>query len=438
MVRYAQVPWLGEKDASNSSNKRLASFSVQQMKNVSDAVVVGAGPVGCFAAMNLAKLGLDTTVFEEHAEIGVPTHCAGHLSIPSLKNLGLYPLPQGIVENTFSAANFYSPNGTKLTVRVRRPVTCAVNRELFDKFLAGKVEAAGARFRLSSRVHSLIINDGFVAGVNAKQEDGNESQVSSKIVIDAEGISSRLLRQAGLAPLKGERLVYAVETEMENIRNVEEDTVEVFLGRNYAPGFYAWIIPRRDGTAKVGLAAKKGNPKELLQRLVHKHPVASKHLAGARVTRMAFHPITLGGPVSKAYASGFVAVGDVASQVKPTTGGGVVFGLTCARIAAEVIQGALEKDNFSADYLGLYQKRVVDALGFDFNVMLKARRFLDSLSDEKLDEALQFCNRLRLDKALRDIDEIDFQGQTLLRALTKPAAFTALAYFLVLYLTANP
>jgi len=86
----------------------------------------------------------------------------------------------------------------------------------------------------------------------------------------------------------------------------------------------------------------------------------------------------------------------------------------------------------------LYQKRVVDALGFDFNVMLKARRFLDSLSDEKLDEALQFCNRLRLDKALRDIDEIDFQGQTLLRALTKPAAFTALAYFLVLYLTANP
>src|SRR3990172_6765641 len=408
------------------------------MKIASDAVVVGAGPVGCFAAMKLAKLGLATTVFEEHAEIGVPSHCAGHLSIRSLKNLGLYPLPDGIVENTFSAANFYSPNGTKMTVRAKRPLTCSLNKELFDKYLAEKAEAAGARFTLSARIRSLAIKDGFVTGVNAEQKDGSESQVSAKIVVDAEGVSSRLLRQAGLAPLKSEKMVYAVETEMENIHNVEEDAVEVFAGRNYAPGFYAWIIPRRDGTAKVGLAAKKGNPKELLERLMHKHPVASKQLAGARVTRMAFHPITLGGPISKAYANGFIAVGDVASQVKPTTGGGVVFGLTCARIAAEVIQGALEKDNFSADYLGLYQKRVVDALGFDFNVMLKARRFLDSLSDEKLDEALQFCNRLRLDKALRDIDEIDFQGQTLLRALTKPAAFTALAYFLVLYLTANP
>ena len=408
------------------------------MKNVSDAVVVGAGPVGCFAAMNLAKLGVNSTVFEEHAEIGVPTHCAGHLSIRSLKNLGLYPLPEGIVENTFSAANFYSPNGTKLTVRVKRPVTCAVNRELFDKFLAEKAETSGAHFRLSTRIRSLAINDGFVTGVNLEQEGTVDAQVSSKIVVDAEGISSRLLRQAGLAPLKGERLVYAVEAEMENVRNVEQDAVEVFLGRNYAPGFYAWIIPRRDGTAKVGLATKKGNPKELLQRLMHKHPVASKQLAGARVTRMAFHPITLGGPISKAYANGFVAVGDVASQVKPTTGGGVIFGLTCARIAAEVIRGALEKEEFSADYLGLYQKRFVDVLGFDFNVMLRARRFLDSLSDEKLDDALRFCNRLGLDKALRDVDEIDFQGQTLLKALTKPAAFTALVYFLVLYLTANP
>ena len=408
------------------------------MKTVSDAVVVGAGSVGCFAALNLAKLGVATTVFEEHAEIGVPTHCAGHLSIRSLKNLGLYPLPEGIFENTFSAANFYSPNGTKLSVRVKRPVTCAVNRELFDKFLAEQAESSGVRFKLSSRVHSLIINDRFVAGVNVEQKDGSESQVSSKIVVDAEGISSRFLRQAGLTSLNRERLVYAVEAEMENVRNVEEDAVEVFLGRNYAPGLYAWIMPKRDGTAKVGLATKTGNPKELLERLMHKHPVASKQLAGARVTRMAFHPITLGGPISKAYANGFVALGDVASQVKPTTGGGVVFGLTCARIAAEVIQGALEKDDASADYLSLYQKRFVDALGFDFNVMLRARRFLDSLSDEKLDEALRFCNKIGLDKALGDVDEIDFQGQTLIKALTKPAAFTALAYFLVLYLTANP
>ena len=414
-----------------------SSFSVQQMKSVSDAVVVGAGPVGCFTAMNLAKLGVETTVFEEHAEIGVPSHCAGHLSIRSLKNLALFPLPDNIIENTFSAANFYSPYGTKLTVRLKRPVTCAVDRQLFDKLLAEKARTAGARISLSTRVRSLAFNNGFVTGVNF-ENNGIVSQFSARIVVDAEGISTRLLRQTGLTSPKNARFVYSIETEMNNIDNVEEDTVEVFVGNNYAPGFYAWIIPKRDGTAKVGLATKTGNPKEYLQRLIHNHPVASKQLGKARITQTSFHPITLGGPITKTYTNGFIAAGDAASQVKPTTGGGVIFGLSCATMAAEIVRSALKNNDYSAEYLSLYQKRFIETLGFDFSVMLKARRFLDSISDERLDGAFRFCNKLGMGRALSDVDEIDFQGRTLLNVMTKPAALGALAYFLVLYLAANP
>jgi hypothetical protein len=70
--------------------------------------------------------------------------------------------------------------------------------------------------------------------------------------------------------------------------------------------------------------------------------------------------------------------------------------------------------------------------------MLRLRRFLDSLSDEKLDEVLRFCARIGVNKALENVDEIDFQGQLLLKIVTKPAMFVALAYFLKLYLSANP
>jgi len=408
------------------------------MKDASDLIVVGGGPVGSFAALKLAKMGADVTLFEEHEAIGSPSHCAGHLSIRSLRNLGLYPLPsRGIVENTFSQANFYSPSGFKFSVNLVKPVTCAVNREVFDRYLADKAESAGALYRLNSRVQSLLLENGVVKGVTVKQGDKAES-FPAKIVIDAEGISSRLLRQAGLAGLNGAGLVYGVEAEVENVKNVELDAVEVFVGKAYAPGFYAWLMPRLDGTAKVGLATKKGNPKEFLQRLMLKHPVASKQLAKAKITRMAFHPITLGGPISKAYASGFLAVGDVASQVKPTTGGGVVFGLTCAGIAAEVADEAVRRKDVSSSFLQVYQKRCADTLGFDFSVMLRLRRFLDSLSDEKLDEVLRFCARIGLGKTLENVEEIDFQGQLLLKILTKPAMFAALAYFLKLYLSPNP
>jgi digeranylgeranylglycerophospholipid reductase len=412
-------------------------LSVQLMKDAADVIVVGGGPVGSFTAWKLAKLGAEVTVFEEHQVIGSPSHCAGHLSIRSLRNLWLYPLPRKILENTYSQANFYAPSGFKFTVHLAKPVTCSVNREAFDKYLADKAEAAGASYRLNSRVQSLLIKDGAVKGVAVKQEDKTEN-VTGKIVVDAEGISSRLLRQTGLSGLNGERLVYAVEAEVEKVKDVDLNAVEVFMGKAYAQGFYAWLMPRHDGTAKLGLATKAGNPREFLQRLMRNHPVASKQLSKAKITRIAFHPITLGGPIAKAYANGFIAVGDVASQVKPTTGGGIVFGLTCAGIAAEVADEAVRGGDVSSSFLQVYQKRCADTLGFDFSVMLRLRRFLDSLSDEKLDDVLRFCARMGVNKALENVDEIDFQGQLLLKIVTKPAMFAALAYFLKLYLSANP
>jgi digeranylgeranylglycerophospholipid reductase len=403
-----------------------------------DAIVVGGGPVGSYAALHLAKLGVKATVFEEHSTIGFPSHCAGHISIKSLKSMGLYPLPKGIVENTFCAANFHSPLGSKFSVRLSCPVTLALDRARFDQFLADQAQNAGTRLVLGSYVQSLLLKDGFVKGVNIRQTDGSEEKVYSKIVLDAEGISSRLLRQAGLKTLKTSGLVYAVEAEVDAVQDVELDTVEVYLGKAYSPGFYGWLIPRPDGSAKVGLATNHGDPRECLKRLMFKHPVASEQLSKAKITQVGYHAITLGGPINKSYADGFLAIGDCASQVKPTTGGGVIFGLIAAKAAAEVASQAIARGDVSSNALQTYQKRCNELLKFDFIIMLRIRRFLDSLSDQRLNEILQVCGKLGVDKALRDVDEIDFQGKMLLTTVRKPSMLAALTYFGLLYLSANP
>lgn len=406
------------------------------MKEVQDVVVIGGGPVGSFAALMLSKLGKKVTVFEEHEEIGNPDHCAGHLSINSLRTLGLYPISNQIIENEFSRANFYSYDGSSFPVKLSKPVTCVVNRELFDKHIFSKAKDAGACFYMNSRVKSLLIDNGFVKGIRTNI-DGSEKIIRSKIVLDAEGISSRLLKQTNLTPLDPTKLVYAVSAQVENVQNLKSNGVEVYFGKSYAPGFYAWLIPKLDGTAKVGLATNKGNPNIFLKKLMFDHPIASQYLSRAKIRNKQFHSIPLGGPIRKLYLNGFMALGDVASQVKPTTGGGVVFGLRSSIIASQVACQAINNNDLSENSLRLYQKLYMETFNFDFRIMLKIRAFLNSLSDKKLSEIFRFLKKIGLNKTIENIDEIDLQGQTLFKAINKPKVSVALVYLFINYIFAN-
>lgn len=402
-------------------------------ENQSDVIVVGGGPCGSFTALNLAKLGSQVTVFEEHNEVGSPCHCAGHLTLQGLKRLGLHPLPSKIVENTFYGAVFHSPKGKKFRIRFSSPVTCSVNRVAFDKYIADMAEEAGSRYCLNSRVESLITKNGCTKDVIVRREESQE-KFSAKVVVDAEGVSSRILRQAGLIPSNQNTLVKAVQAEVENVKDMEADMVEIFVGRDYAPGFYGWLMPNQDGTAKVGLAAENGNPRELLQSLMLKHPTASKKLHTATITKTSFHSIPLGGPIPKAFSDGFIAVGDAASQVKPTTGGGVIFGMTCAEIAAEVVREALQRTDFSSDFLATYQKRCDKILKSEIKFMLKIKKMLDALPDHKMDSAIDFCAKMGLNKAIQNLEDIDFQAHSLIHSLWNPRVPVALLYLLLSYL----
>lgn len=407
------------------------------MKNLQDVIIIGGGPVGSLAALILSKLGKKVTVFEEHQKIGYPVHCAGHLGIKSLRSLGLYPLPNKIIENEFSRANFYSSNGFSFPVVLSKPVTCTVNRGLFDEYIFNRAKNAGVSFQLNSIVQSLLTENGFVRGVKVIQGNNKKENFRAKIVLDAEGVSSRLIKQTSLIPLDPKQLVYAVESQVENVKDLQFNQVHVFFGKIYAPGFYAWLIPQHDGLAKIGLATNYGNPDDFLKKLIFHHPIASQYLSKIKIKNKEFHSIPLGGPIPNFYSNGFMAMGDVASQVKPTTGGGIIFGLRSSIIAAQVANLAIDNNDVSGKFLKLYQSRFIKNYSFDFSVMLRIRSFLNSISDQKLDKILRFCKRIGLNKAIENVEEIDLQGRTLFKTIVKPTVFVTLIYLLINYLVAN-
>ncbi len=395
------------------------------MKTGADVVVVGGGPAGSFAALAAAKLGVDVIICEEHKEVGLPSHCPGHISIKGLNKLGLKVL-ESIVENKIKGAVFYSPSGNEFRVRLPSPVTYVINRSMFDKHLVQLAEEADAKLLLGTRVERLLVDRGSVHGVSLK----NGQRLDSRVVIDAEGCASTLLRQAGLRTFDNSLVANAVNAQVDRTSDLEDDIVEVYLGQKYAPGLYAWIIPKRDGSAKVGLATRTGNPKEHLKHFLNTHPAASKKLRFTNVKNLSYHLIPLGGPIPKTYHNGLLIVGDAASHVKPTTGGGIIMGLTCARIAGETAAQALQHNNLSEGFLSRYQERWRQAIGFDMAVMRRIRLMLNRLSDKKLDNIISLCSQFRLGDELQKLEDIDFQGKTMLQLLRKPCAFAVALYSL--------
>jgi geranylgeranyl reductase family protein len=362
-----------------------------------DLLIVGAGPCGSFAALTASKLGFKVKVYEEHSKPGVPEHCPGHISIKGLKTLNL-TLPKEIIENEIKGVKIYSPSGLNLTFEDSKPTVYVVNRKLFDEWLYNQAKKLNVGYVFNSKIKNLRFNKNGLS-VEAFSQNGENKEVHCRFLIDAEGSSGFLARKAGL--INNRKFVCGVHAIIEGVKDLDEDFAEVYLGK-FSPKFFAWIIPKGNEKAKVGLAAEKKNPISLLKLFLKKHPLASKKIGNAKILSLFPHPIPINGPIKKFFNKNFLVVGDAASQVKPTTGGGLITGFISAKIAVEAIHEANEK--FGEEY----QLRWGKTLGLNFFFMRQARRLLNSLSDKALDKIFNAAKKLNIEE-IPLMNNLDFQ-----------------------------
>jgi geranylgeranyl reductase family protein len=331
-----------------------------------------------------------------------------------------------MIENEITGAVLRSPNGKSLILQRREPVTWVLNRSEFDQHLASLAQSEGAELRLNARVIGYSRpEDG---KIHVRVNDSRERRVECKVLIDGSGCGTSVSRYAGLPKLGGGILVNSAQFNVDNPMDVDQQFVEVYFGQRFAPGFFGWIIPRRDGTAKVGIATgARANVRECFDRFVHKHPIVSTKLRHAKpVSQPTYHPIPVGGALNRTYTDNIMTVGDAASQVKPTTGGGIVFGLACGRIAGETAAKAVIDQDPSAERLKEYEISWRRLIGFDLRAMSYLRRLLYRLPDTNLNHIFSVANALGAEQILNRTPDIDFQGKTLLGLARDPRLFITL------------
>jgi geranylgeranyl reductase family protein len=386
-----------------------------------DLAIVGCGVSGASSALAAAADGVSVAIFEEHSEIGYPSHCSGHVGIESFKQYGPQLSPN-LIENEIKGAVLNAPNGERLILRRPTPVTWVINRAKFDQYLASLAVKKGATLNLDCRIDGIKQSD---HSIKLKTLHG---EISCKLVIDAGGCAAPISRYMRVFRQDMRKFVNSAQVHVDRVADIDPDFVELYFGQQFAPGFFGWIIPRKDGSAKVGLAAAvRSNIRLCLERFLKKHPVASVKLKNAKyVTTANFHPIPVNGAIGQTYSDAFLAVGDAASQVKPTTGGGIIFGLACGKLAGHAAARAILNGNTSSSFLKSYEDSWRRFIGFDLRAMSLLRRLVYWMPDRRLNRIFDISKEFRTDEVLGKASDVDFQGKTLLSLARDPRLFVTL------------
>jgi flavin-dependent dehydrogenase len=123
------------------------------------------------------------------------------------------------------------------------------------------------------------------------------------------------------------------------------------------------------------------------------------------------------GPVTKTYAHRVVAVGDAAGLVKPTTGGGIYYGLLSGQFAADALHEALDADDLRESRLRAYETRWRDRLGAEIRTGLAFRMLASRLTDRAIDSLVELARVDGIVPLLRQTADFNWHRQSALALL---------------------
>ena len=322
--------------------------------------IIGAGPIGCYTAYLLAKAGKTVQIFEKNKKIGYPIRCTG---LVTSKIEQLVYIPNSLIINKIKKVKVNSPSLSTI-FKLKNP-EFILNRAKFDQYLAKKAKNQGVDIHLNHKFLKMKGNRLII------QTPRGIKSFSSDIVIGADGPNSKIAKI-----INNHQQQYNIGMQAKVKLKHPKSFYEVFLGDD--KGNFAWIVPETNQVARVGILTK--NNKQF------------KSFLKTQNIQIIIYP---SGPIPiyknlKLQKNNIYIVGDAAAQLKNTTGGGILMGLSSAKILTESI---LKKKN----YTKLFNKYIRTHL-IAHNWIYK---FLKTFTDKDYDTLIDLCSQ----KKVKDIIE---------------------------------
>lgn len=371
-----------------------------------DVVVVGAGPAGGLAAITTSKAGLRTLLIEKHPTIGEPLCCAEGISSCGLNDN--IPVDRRWIDADIERCYLESPGGRILQFD-HPDAGYVLSRRRFEQGLADIATAHGCEVVTGTEAVGLVNgkSDRFT-GIRLL-DNGREYSVGCQIIIAADGIESMVARWAGIDTLLStDQMDSAAQFLFDGVPELDPSRMEFYFDTDLAPGGYAWVFPKGNNLANVGIAiapAVAGTRKAMpmLREFIKKRfgnlsPTPLKKTVGG-IPEFRGRRFML--------RKNVMVTGDAARLLDSITGAGIANALWSGRLAAEAAVEFMQKGGSDLSLLRHYPERWMAARGRQMRYFLWARQIFLRMTNEDLDAVIGSLAELYHGTTLTAIDPID-------------------------------
>ena len=338
-----------------------------------DVAIIGAGPAGSSAAIQLATKGYSVALLDKE-QFPREKLCGDFLNPvnwPLLRELKVERAVLARPHEKVSIFRFTSFSGEEAEIplpagRDGAVVGLGLRRFDLDHVLLERANSLG-----------VTVLDGWKPKELERQPDGwmlkaDKSLLGARVLIGADGRNSWVAHHLGLADpaaMQGRSVGFQFRLKCAN-RSTGKIEIHLF------PGGYAGVVGLDGDTVTLGLAIEKhrlldGRPEQsLLESILPQNPWLKEILRSGSVSEMrSTYPVYF--PPRRAYGDGVLLVGDAARVNEPVTGEGIYFALKSGVFAAKTVDEGFQMSDFSAARLRSYERNCRSAF--------RARRAINAL-----------------------------------------------------------
>lgn len=302
------------------------------------------------------------------------------------------------VSREINGARIFSPNETAATIHFPG-AGYVLERKVFDRVLAEMAADAGADIIVKARVTTVSkSDDGFVNGVEFRYF-GRDYSCKAKVVIAADGIESQVARWAGIDSTHDLRDVDICAQYLISKIDIIPDFCDFYLGRELAPRGYAWVFPKGDDIANVGIGIGgtiSGKGGKLA--IDYLNEFVKRKFPHGKILAQVVGCVPVGNSLPKIVGDGIALIGDAAHHSDPISGGGIANAMYSGQFAAEAAVDAIRIGDVSAKILSEYQNRWDKEIGSNFKHVCRIRDGVLKFSDDLFDKCAEVVSKMPPDK----------------------------------------